>query len=240
MSFASVFERVRGRLIVSCQPVPGGPFDRPEVVADYVRATTDGGAAGFRIEGAANIRAAREATDLPLIGLIKRPFGDNLAWITGTTDDVAATIEAGADIVAIDATIGVRPAKADDLFAAAHALNTPVLADISTLKEAQAAADSGADAVATTLSLDGTDTSGRPCPDLALLRDAAAALSIPVVAEGNVRTPADAMAARKAGAWTVVVGSAITRPEFVTSWFAEALAGASQSHQAHPPQTGSK
>ena len=239
MSFASVFERVRCRLIVSCQPVPGGPFDRPEVVADYVRATTDGGAAGFRIEGAANIRAARQATDLPLIGLIKRPFGDNPAWITGTTDDVTATIEAGADIVAIDATIGARPAPVDELFGVAHGLNRPVLADISTLAEAQAAADSGADAVATTLSLDCTDTSGRPCPDLALIRDAAATLSIPAVAEGNVRTPADAMAAREAGAWAVVVGSAITRPEFVTSWFAEALAEADQNHQAHPSQTGS-
>jgi len=240
MSFESVFERVRGRLIVSCQPVPGGPFDRPEVVADYVRATTDGGAAGFRIEGAANIRAARKATDLPLIGLIKRPFGDNPAWITGTTDDVAATIEAGADIVAIDATIGARPAQIGDLFPAAHALNRPVLADISTLKEAQAAADSGADAVASTLSLDCVDGAGRPCPDLTLVRDAAAALSIPVLAEGNVRTPADALAVQKTGAWAVVVGSAITRPEFVTSWFAEALAEADQNHQAHPSQTGSK
>lgn len=240
MSFVSAFERVRGRLIVSCQPVPAGPFDRPEVVADYVRATTDGGAAGFRIEGAANIRAAREVTDRPLIGLIKRPFGNNPAWITGTTDDVTAVIEAGADIVAIDATIGARPAPVDDLLAAAHALNRPVLADISTLTEAQAAAESGADAVATTLSLDCTDSSGRPCPDLALIRDVAATLSIPVVAEGNVRTPADAMAARKVGAWAVVVGSAITRPEFVTSWFAEALAGTSHGHQAHPPQTGSK
>ncbi|MEM8588264.1 MAG: putative N-acetylmannosamine-6-phosphate 2-epimerase [Pseudomonadota bacterium] len=240
MSFASVFEKVRGRLIVSCQPVAGGPFDRPEVVADYVRATTDGGAAGFRIEGAANIRAAREVTDRPLIGLIKRPFGNNPAWITGTTDDVTAVIGAGADIVAIDATIGARPAPVDDLFAAAHALNRPVLADISTLTEAQAAAESGADAAATTLSLDCTDTSGRPCPDLALIRDAAATLSIPVVAEGNVRTPADAMAARKAGAWAVVVGSAITRPEFVTSWFAEALTEADQKHQAHRSQTGSK
>ncbi|MEO1226933.1 MAG: putative N-acetylmannosamine-6-phosphate 2-epimerase [Pseudomonadota bacterium] len=238
MSFASVFERVRGRLIVSCQPVPGGPFDRPEIVADYVRATTDGGAAGFRIEGAANIRAARKVTNLPLIGLIKRPFDDNPAWITGTTDDVTAIIEAGAEIVAIDATIGARPEQVDDLFAAAHALDRPVLADISTLNEAQAAADSGADAVATTLSLDCLDSSGRPCPDLALARDAATALSIPVLAEGNVRTPADAMAAHKAGAWAVVVGSAITRPEFVTSWFAEALAEAGQNHQTHPSQAG--
>lgn len=238
MSFASVFERVRGRLIVSCQPVPGGPFDRPEIVADYVRATTDGGAAGFRVEGKANIRAARKVTDLPLIGLIKHPFGDNLTWITGTTDDVAAIIDAGADIVAIDATIGARPAPADELFGVAHALNRPVLADISTPAEAQEAAGSGADAVATTLSLDCVDGTGHPCPDLALVCDTAATLPIPVLAEGNIRTPADALAAQKAGAWAVVVGSAITRPEFVTSWFADALAGDGQCHQAHPSQTG--
>ena len=239
MHSTSVLDSVRGQLIVSCQPVPDGAFDRPEIVAHYVRATTDGGAAGFRVEGEANIRAARSVTDLPLIGLIKRPFGNTPAWITGTTDAVRAIIEAGADIVAIDATIGVRPAPVDELFAAAHALDTPVLADVATGAEAQAAAESGADAVATTLSLDCTDSTGRPCPDLALVGHAAAALSIPVFAEGNVRTPADAMAAQKAGAWAVVVGSAITRPEFVTSWFAEALAEGRQSHPAHPSQTGS-
>ena len=44
-----------------------------------------------------------------------------------------------------------------------------------------------------------------------------------VVAEGNIRTPALAQQALIAGASMVVVGSAITRPEHVTSWFRSAL-----------------
>ena len=41
--------------------------------------------------------------------------------------------------------------------------------------------------------------------------------------EGHVHTPADARAALDAGAWAVVVGTAITHPTTVTGWFADAL-----------------
>jgi putative N-acetylmannosamine-6-phosphate epimerase len=47
-----------------------------------------------------------------------------------------------------------------------------------------------------------------------------------VVAEGRIRTPNEAAMALKFGARAVVVGSAITRPEHVTQWFVEAMAGA--------------
>lgn len=225
MSSSAILNALRGQLVVSCQPVPGGPLDRPEIVADYVRAATDGGAAGFRIEGVANIRAARAATDLPIIGLIKHPFGTIPSWITGTVDQVAAIVDAGAEIVAIDATQRPRPTTIDRLFERARDDGAVVLADVATANEAQAACRDGADAVASTLSLDSKDATGRPCPDFALIHSIAGSLSVPVFAEGNVRTPADAAAAKQAGAWAVVVGSAITRPEFVTSWFADALNG---------------
>ena len=154
MSFASTFDRLAGQLIVSCQPVPGGPLDRPDVVADYVRATTDGGAAGFRIEGEDNIRAAREVTDQPIIGLIKRPFGEIRIGSPARSTMWDAVIDAGADIIAIDSTIRSRPSPVDLLFARARDRDAPILADISMVAEAKEAARRGADAVATTLSLD--------------------------------------------------------------------------------------
>ena len=40
---------------------------------------------------------------------------------------------------------------------------------------------------------------------------------------GPVHTPADAKAAMDAGAWAVVVGTAITHPTSITSWFVEAV-----------------
>jgi len=223
MSIPRFLNDLRGRLIVSCQPVPNGPLDRPEIVADYVRATRDGGASGFRIEGVENIRAARNATDLPIIGLIKHPYGDVPSWITGTLDAVASIVDAGAEIVAIDATARPRPAPIGALFGKAKDLGALILADVAQADEGQAAVDAGADAVASTLSLACEDSTGRPCPDFTLISKLAASLSVPVIAEGNVRTPSDAAAAKAAGAWAVVVGSAITRPEFVTRWFADAI-----------------
>jgi N-acylglucosamine-6-phosphate 2-epimerase len=49
------------------------------------------------------------------------------------------------------------------------------------------------------------------------------------VAEGRIRTPEEARQALERGAFAVVVGSAITRPEVVTGWFLQALQG-SRSH----------
>ncbi|MEM7443802.1 MAG: N-acetylmannosamine-6-phosphate 2-epimerase [Pseudomonadota bacterium] len=240
MSVASPVHRLQGQLIVSCQPVPDGPFDHPEIVAAYVRAALTGGSEGFRIEGAANIRMAREATDKPIIGLIKRPFGEVPHWITGTVADVDATIDAGADIVAIDATDRSRPTSVEALFQRARDRDVPVLADVSTSAEARKATRLGADAIATTLSLDCKDDNGRPCPDFGLIGNLSGTLDIPILAEGNVRTPDDAAQAKRAGAWAVVVGSAITRPEFVTRWFADAMGDGDETSNLKHSTAGSK
>ena len=56
-----------------------------------------------------------------------------------------------------------------------------------------------------------------------LLRAAVAEFpEVPIVCEGHVHTPADARAALDAGAWAVVVGTAITHPTTITSWFVAA------------------
>jgi N-acetylmannosamine-6-phosphate 2-epimerase/N-acetylmannosamine kinase len=62
-------------------------------------------------------------------------------------------------------------------------------------------------------------------PDVPLMK-AIAACGRPVIAEGRIRTPEQARAAIGAGAFAVVVGSAITRPEHITEWFAAAVADA--------------
>ncbi|MGM1326883.1 N-acetylmannosamine-6-phosphate 2-epimerase, partial [Klebsiella michiganensis] len=40
-----------GGLIVSCQPVPGSPLDKPEIVAAMALAAVNTGAVAVRIEG---------------------------------------------------------------------------------------------------------------------------------------------------------------------------------------------
>ncbi len=218
------FPLPHGGLVVSVQPVANGPLDQPDIVARFALAAIAGGATALRIEGAADIAAVRAVTDLPVIGLIKAPFGPISAWITGTSAAIDAVADAGADIVAIDATARERPAPVEDLIRHAHGRGLVVLGDVATFEEGVAAVAAGADAVATTLSGYTEASRDRPTPDIDLVRMLARHLTVPVIAEGNIRTPADAAAAIDAGAHAVVVGSAITRPEHVTGWFRAAIA----------------
>ena len=113
-SCAGLIERLTGQLIVSCQPVVGGPLDRPEFVVGFARAAEASGAAGLRIEGLANLRAVRAATALPIIGIVKRPIPTSPVFITPELADVAALAAAGADIIAFDATLRPRPVPVAD------------------------------------------------------------------------------------------------------------------------------
>ena len=217
-----VLAALRGKLVVSCQPVPGGPLDTPAIVAGFARAALAGGAAALRIEGVANVVAVRAATDAPIIGLVKRDLAASPVRITPLLHDVADLAAAGADIIALDANDRERPVPAGELCAAILKADRVAMADIATLAEARAAFGFGADVVGTTMS--GYTGGPEPdTPDFALLSEAAR-IGGPVIAEGRIRTPQQAAEAMRLGAFAVVVGSAITRPEHVTDWFATAIA----------------
>jgi putative N-acetylmannosamine-6-phosphate epimerase len=216
-----ILAQVRGRLIVSCQPVPGGPMDRPEITAAFARAALDGGAAGLRIEGIANLVAVRAATRAPVIGLIKVDLADSPVRITPTVADVQALAAAGADIIAFDATDRPRPEPLSGIVAAIHAAGRIAMADCASADDARRGVALGCAVLGSTMA----GYTGGPVPDgpdLALVADLAA-LGRFTVAEGRYQVPADAAAAVAAGADAVVVGSAITRPEHVTQWFVAAM-----------------
>jgi N-acetylmannosamine-6-phosphate 2-epimerase/N-acetylmannosamine kinase len=221
---SACLDRLRGRLVVSCQPVVGGPMDSAPFVAGLALAAIAGGAAGLRIEGLFNIRAVRAVTDFPVIGLIKRAEAGTEVFITPLPEDVTAICAAGADIVAFDATERKRPAPVAALVAAAHAAGALAMADLAAEADAAAALAAGVDILGTTLS----GYTGGPVPQAPdfLLVAALARLGRPVFAEGRYRTPEQAGAAIAAGAMCVVVGSAITRVEHITQWFAEAVRAA--------------
>ena len=208
-----VIERLRGQLIVSCQAAGGGPLDEPAIIAALARAAVLGGAGGVRIAGASHIRAVRNALDVPIIGLVKRPTTDSAVYITPTAADGMRVAAAGADIVAIDATSRPRPngETVVEIIAQLCGRGVLVLADVDSVVAAVAAVDAGAHAVATTLA---GYTSGRPStrPDIALVAAIASTVSCPVVAEGRYRSLAHVRAAFHAGAYAVVVGDAITNP----------------------------
>ncbi|MBW7923000.1 MAG: putative N-acetylmannosamine-6-phosphate 2-epimerase [Rubellimicrobium sp.] len=227
-----VLGRIRGGLVVSCQPVPGGALDRPGIVAAFAQAALDGGAVGLRIEGLANLAAVRAVTDAPVIGLIKVDRDDTPVRITPLVEHVQGLIAGGADIVAVDATDRIRPVPLPDLLAAIRAGGALAMADCATAADGQAAQALGFDILGSTMA----GYTGGPVPegpDLGLVRALAATGGF-VVAEGRYQAPAQAAQAIAAGASAVVAGSAITRPEHVTAWFAEAIrsAGAARSGAA--------
>jgi len=211
-------------LIVSCQPVTGGPMDSAPIVVAFALAALAGGAQGLRIESAAYVRAVRAATDAPIIGLVKRDLDNSPVRITPWIEDVDALAAAGADVIAYDATQRERPVPTAALIERIRATGKLAMADCSIVADARQALDEGADMVGSTLSgyTDGPEPTE---PDLELI-GAMRALTPYVVAEGCIRLPRHAGEALNAGARLVVVGSAITRPEHVTSWFRADMDGA--------------
>ncbi|HXF64680.1 MAG TPA: N-acetylmannosamine-6-phosphate 2-epimerase [Caldilineaceae bacterium] len=228
---AKFVAQVRGGLIVSCQALADEPLHGAEIMARMARAAQMGGARAIRANSPPDIRAIVAAVDLPVIGLYKEELPDYPVYITPTVDHAKAVAEAGAHIIAIDATARPRPEPADlkTLIATIHQeTGRPVLADVSTLEEGLAAEAAGADLVATTLS-GYTDYSPQQRePDLELTAALARRLEVPLLAEGRYHTPEQAAAALAAGALAVVVGGAITRPQEIARRFVEAINQAAQ------------
>ncbi|MRG60734.1 putative N-acetylmannosamine-6-phosphate 2-epimerase [Agromyces sp. CFH 90414] len=220
----SLLDDLRGRLVVSCQAYPGEPLHGPGHMTAMALSAIAGGAAGIRCEGPDDVRAIRAATTLPVIGLWK--VGHEGVYITPTLDHALRVADAGADLVAIDATARPRPdgRTLAETIGALHERGIAVMADVATFAEGLAAADAGADVVSTTLA-GYTHERGdaADAPDLELVRALAAALDVPVFAEGRIATPNQLATAFEAGAWSVVVGGAITRPAAITASFVAAI-----------------
>jgi len=226
----AALERMRGGLVVSVQAPPGSPLAAPEQLAAIARAVEAGGAAGIRAEGPAALEAIRAAVDLPVIGLVKRRAADTEVYITPALEDALAVADAGAELVAVDATERRRAdGSTGPEFVSALAAELPgrVVADVDGANAGRAAAEAGAAAVATTLSgYLGADGAAPPAePDLALVAELAAELDGPILAEGRYATAAHVRAAFEAGAFAVVVGTAITDPTALTRALAAASPG---------------
>ncbi|MGE5553577.1 MAG: N-acetylmannosamine-6-phosphate 2-epimerase [Betaproteobacteria bacterium] len=227
MELTEFLTRIKGGLIVSCQALPGEPLWGPEYMARMAVAAAQGGAVAIRANSPADIAAIKAAVQLPVIGLNKRTIPGFRPYITPSLRDVEAVCLAGADVVAVDATSFPHPdggRGADFVRSIKRQFGIPVMADISTLAEGVAAAEAGADLISTTLAGYMRGRSERSGPDYRLVRTLVARVKVPVIAEGRISSPRQALRAIRSGAWAVVVGSAITRPQLVTSWYVQLLA----------------
>lgn len=208
---------LRGRLVASVQASAGAPARDTHVIAALAESALLGGASGLRLNGPEDIRRVRPVTDAPIIGLHKVWNGVRNV-ITPERALAAGLAEAGADIIAVDATTEQLGTDFRLIGEIAAATGRPVMADVSTVAEGERAWAAGAAVVGTTLSGYTPHSPRQDDPDLDLVA-ALVAAGIPTIAEGRYQTPAQVRAAFDAGAFAVVVGGAITDPIALTRRF---------------------
>lgn len=218
-------QTLKGQLIVSAQAYPGEPMRDPRTMAQVAASAVIGGAAAVRVQGLADIQFTRSAVEVPVIGLWKD--GHEGVFITPTVQHALSVARAGAHIVALDGTRRPRPegkSLAETISAVHEESLALVMADCGSLADAEAAAEAGADLIGTTLAGYTGERPKTDGPDLELIEQIASlGLPQPLIAEGRIHSPAQARACCEAGAFAVVVGTAITHPASITGWFADAL-----------------
>ena len=225
----SRIEGLKGKLIVSCQALPEEPLHSSFIMGRMALAAKEGGAYGIRANTKEDIKEIKSQVDLPVIGIVKRNYEGCDVYITPTMKEVDELMEAGPEIIAMDATISKRPGgkSLDDFF---HEVKTKYpdqlfMADCSTIEEALHADELGFDFIGTTMV--GYTEQSRHLRieenDFEILREIVAKVKHRVIAEGNINTPEKARRVIELGAFSVVVGSIITRPQLITKSFVEAL-----------------
>lgn len=219
-----LIEGLRGKLIVSCQAYVGEPMRHPETMAQMALAAEQGGAAAIRCQGLSDISAIKGEVEVPVIGLWKE--GHDGVYITPTLRHARACVMAGSDVVAIDATDRPRPdgLTFEETVAALKSDGALVMADCGCIEDVRRGRAAGCDIVSTTLSGYTGARVKTDGPDYELLTQAVAENpDFPVFCEGRVHTPEQAAKVMSCGAWSVVVGTAITHPTSITGWFKAAV-----------------
>lgn len=222
----SILNKLKGNVIISSQAMPGEPLYDEKCMTAMMQSVINGGATALRVAGARDVKIAK-SLGVVVIGLTKpETLPDNwrnVVYITPTLNDVNELIEAGADIIAFDGT--PRPREActlRDIISRIHQAGKLAMADISTLREGLNCADLGVDIISTTLA-GYTEESGASgnTPDFELLEQLVKSTDVPVILEGRIWEPKEVKKAFELGAYAVVIGSAVTRPQLITRRFME-------------------
>ncbi|SUO97585.1 N-acetylmannosamine-6-phosphate 2-epimerase [Suttonella ornithocola] len=223
-------EQLKGKLIVSCQALPDEPLHSSFIMGRMALAATQGGAGGIRANTPEDIAEIRKNTQLPIIGIVKRDYPDSEVFITATMREIDELMqgEVVPDIIAIDARDALRPngQTLSEFYAEIRAKypHQALMADCASLAEMMAADTLGFDYIGTTLVGYTSATKGEKIEtdDFALIRLAKQSLKHPIIAEGNINTPEKVRRVLDIGVHSVVVGSAITRPKWITEQFVAA------------------
>lgn len=220
---------IKGKLIVSCQALPDEPLHSSFIMGKMAKAAKQGGAKGIRANTSEDIKEIKNEVDLPVIGIVKKDYSDSKVYITPTMDEVDELVSSNVEVIAMDATKDLRPGGIgiDEFFKEVKKKypNQLFMADCSTVDEAINADKLGFDFIGTTL-VGYTDQSKNDKideNDFEILRNIIKNVNNKVIAEGNINTPEKAKRVLELGAYSVVVGSIITRPQVITKNFTEKI-----------------
>ena len=223
----NLLKKLNKEIIISVQAMPDEPLYKEECMTAMMQSVINGGAKALRLAGARDIKNAKKLFNVPVIGLTKPDkLPENwmeVVYITPSLKEVQELIEADADIIATDATLRVRPKESiEEILNSIKAAGKLAMADISTFEEGIKARGLGFDIISTTLS-GYTSYSNKNIegPDFELLKNLVNELDCPVILEGRIWTPDDVNKAFELGAYSVVIGSAVTRPQLITKRFYE-------------------
>ena len=224
-----LLEKIHGKMIISCQAVPGEPLYVEEESIMYLmaRAAKQAGSPAIRTSSIRDVVAIKKETGLPVIGLVKVQYEGYESYITHTMKEVDDLVAAGSDVVALDCTMRRRgDGRTINEFVAEIRSKYPeliLMADISTYEEGMNAVKCGVDIVGTTMSGYTAYSPKTDGPDYELMRRLARDAGVPVIGEGKIHDPAQAAEALRTGIWAIVVGGAITRPLEIARRFMDAI-----------------
>jgi N-acylglucosamine-6-phosphate 2-epimerase len=223
-------EQLDQGLIVSCQALEGEPLHSSFIMGRMAVAAKEGGAVGIRANSVEDIVEIKKNVDLPVIGIIKKIYGDHDVFITPTMAEIDALMTTGVEIIALDATLRKRPdgKNINEFYSEIRAKYPDVLlmADVSSVQEAEIADELGFDIIAPTLYGYTEETIGKKIyqDDFQIIKDLVKTVKkAKVMAEGNVTAPQIARTIMDLNVHAVVVGGAITRPQLITRTFVDAL-----------------
>ncbi|MCM3110625.1 N-acetylmannosamine-6-phosphate 2-epimerase [Lederbergia lenta] len=226
-----MLNKIKHGLVASCQALENEPLHSSFIMSKMALAAKLGGAVGIRANSKVDIIAIKQEVSLPVVGIVKRDYPESDVFITATKKEVDELIESGCEMIAMDATLRKRPngEQLKDIvdYVKTNHPHIELMADISTLEDALEAERLGFDCVSTTLHGYTNETSG--CKlyenDFEFMKIILNNIRIPVIAEGNIITPEMAKTVISLGAYSVVVGGAISRPQQITSRFVEEIKG---------------
>ncbi|WP_025755674.1 N-acetylmannosamine-6-phosphate 2-epimerase [Mycoplasmopsis cricetuli] len=221
-----------GLFIVSVQALKGEPMYGGSSLLKMANAVIQGGAQGLRTSQIKNINDFIKADfKVPIIGIIKKDYKNSDVFITATLVELKKLIATGVDIIAMDATLRKRPKESLEemvnYFQKYKKPHQKLMADCSNEEDVSNAIKLGFEIIGTTLRgyTEQTKKMSNYEKNYAFLKycqKLCVQNNRYLIAEGGFDTPKRAQIALKY-ANAVVVGSAITRPKYITHLFKEKI-----------------